>query len=47
MRGEFSWLVLVVVFLGIAAACGLLMTRLLRIGSDAGPAAAEPGEMPR
>jgi hypothetical protein len=33
MRGEFSWLVLVAAFLAVAAACGLLMARLLRIGS--------------
>jgi hypothetical protein len=40
MRGEFSWLVLVVAFAGVAAACGLLIARLLRIGSAGGPAAA-------
>jgi hypothetical protein len=47
MRGEFSWLVLVAVFLGIAASCGLLMTRLLRIGSAAGEPAAAKEETPR
>jgi hypothetical protein len=33
MRGEFSWLVLVAAFAGVAVACGLLIARLLRIGS--------------
>ena len=47
MRGEFSWLVLVAVFAGIAAACGLLMTRLLRIGSAAAERAAAPEKTPR
>jgi hypothetical protein len=46
MRGEFSWLVLVAVFLAIAGVCGLLITRLLRIGSAAGEPAA-PEETPR
>jgi hypothetical protein len=46
MRGEFSWLVLVAVFAGVAAASGLLMTRLLRIGS-AGEPAASSKETPR
>jgi hypothetical protein len=32
MRGEFSWLVLVAAFVGVTAACGLLMARLLRTG---------------
>jgi hypothetical protein len=35
MRGEFSWLVLVAAFMAIAVACGVMMTRLLRIGSGA------------
>jgi hypothetical protein len=45
MRGEFSWLVLVAAFAGITAACGLLMTRLLRIGSP-GEAATAAKETP-
>jgi hypothetical protein len=40
MRGEFSWLVLVAAFAAITVACGLLMARLLRIGSAGEPAAA-------
>jgi len=41
MKGEFSWLVLVVAFMALAALCGTLMVRLLRIGSSRGPAAAK------
>jgi len=40
MRGEFSWLVLVAAFVAVAGACGVLITRLLRIGSAGEPAAA-------
>jgi len=41
MRGEFSWLVLVAAFAAVAVACGVLITRLLRIGSAGEPAARE------
>jgi hypothetical protein len=41
MKGEFSWLVLVVAFMALAALCGALMVRLLRIGSPREPAAAK------
>jgi hypothetical protein len=40
MKGEFSWLVLVVAFMALAAACGVAMVRLLHIGSPHRPAAA-------
>jgi hypothetical protein len=46
MRGEFSWLVLVAAFLGVAGASGVLMTRLLRVGSAGEPAAVSK-ETPR
>jgi hypothetical protein len=44
MRGEFSWLALVVAFVTIAALCVLLTVRLGRIGSPAGPRAAAKDE---
>jgi hypothetical protein len=44
MRGEFSWLALVVAFVTIAALCVLLMVRLGRIGSPGGPRAAAKDE---
>jgi hypothetical protein len=33
MAGEFSWLVLVAAFLALAALCGVLVIRVLGIGS--------------
>jgi hypothetical protein len=37
MGGGISWLVLVAAFAAVTALCGVLMFRLCRIGSPAGP----------
>jgi hypothetical protein len=37
MGGGISWLVLVAAFAAVAGLCGVLMFRLCRIGSPAGP----------
>jgi hypothetical protein len=40
MKGEFSWLVLVVAFVIVTGLCGILTARLCRVGSPGEAASA-------